>query len=76
MNADHAAALRLYATALLGLPDGDWRATGVDPHGLDLRAGALRGRLEFPEPVASPGDLRRVLVELALKARAAGATPS
>ena len=71
MNADHADALRLYATALLGLPDGDWRATGADPDGLDLRAGPIRGRLDFPEPAATPGELRRVLADLAQRARAA-----
>lgn len=69
MNADHRDALRLYATALLGLPDGDWTTTGADAHGLDLRAGPLRGRLAFPEPLATPGDLRRVLVDLAKLAR-------
>lgn len=70
MNADHREALRLYATLLLGLPDGDWTTTGADPDGLDLRAGPLRGRLDFPERVATPGDLRRVLVDLAKEARA------
>jgi putative heme iron utilization protein len=65
MNEDHSDALRLYATVLLGLPDGDWVATGADAHGLDLRAGPLRGRLAFREPVATPGDLRRALVDLA-----------
>jgi heme oxygenase (biliverdin-IX-beta and delta-forming) len=74
MNADHADTLRLYATALLGLPDGDWRATGADPDGLDLRAGPVRGRLDFPEPIASPGDLRRVLADLAQKARTGAAS--
>ena len=69
MNEDHKDALRLYATVLLGLPDGAWTATGADAHGLDLRAGPLRGRLVFPEPVATPGDLRRVLVDLARAAR-------
>src|SRR5690606_16709109 len=34
MNEDHADALRLYATVLLGLPDGDWITTGADPDGL------------------------------------------
>lgn len=69
MNDDHRDALRLYATVLLGLPDGAWAATGADPDGLDLRAGALRGRLPFPERVATAADLRRVLVELAKAAR-------
>jgi putative heme iron utilization protein len=69
MNADHRDALRLYATALLGLPDAEWLATGADADGLDLRAGGLRGRLPFPERLATPGDLRRILVDLARIAR-------
>jgi putative heme iron utilization protein len=74
MNQDHRDTLRLYATALLGLPDGEWTTTGADPDGIDLRAGPLRGRLAFPAPVATPGELRRVLVELAHAARNAAGT--
>ena len=70
MNSDHGEALTLYATKLLGLPASDWRATGVDPDGLDLRAGALRGRLDFPEKVRSGGELRAALVQFAKQARA------
>ena len=70
MNVDHKDALRLYATVLLGLPDGDWTTTGADADGLDLRAGPLRGRLAFPERVTTPGDLRRILVDVAKEARA------
>jgi putative heme iron utilization protein len=44
MNDDHADAVQLYATALLGLPAGPWTMTGVDPEGADLRAGD-RGQL-------------------------------
>jgi len=69
MNEDHRDALRLYATVLLGLPDGDWTTTGADPDGLDLRAGSIRGRLPFPERVTTSADLRRVLVELVKAAR-------
>ena len=36
MNEDHAEAIRLYATKLLGAEDGAWRLTGLDPDGLDL----------------------------------------
>ena len=39
MNADHAEACRLYATKLLGAPDGDWRCVGIDPDGLELQRG-------------------------------------
>ena len=37
MNADHAEACRLYATKLLGAPDGDWRCVGIDPEGIELQ---------------------------------------
>jgi putative heme iron utilization protein len=69
MNEDHRDAIRLYATKLHLMPDGEWRATGCDPDGMDLRAGALRARLVFPQKVRSGGELRKVLVELAAKAR-------
>lgn len=70
MNADHADALALYATRLLGQPDGSWRATGVDPEGMDLVCGQDTARLVFPETVRDAGTLRRVLVALAGQARA------
>lgn len=69
MNEDHGEAIRLYATRLLDQPRGDWRMTGADPDGIDLRAGPLRARLEFPAKAKTPGDLRRVLAELAAEAR-------
>lgn len=71
MNEDHADAIKLYATALLGAPDGAWRMTGLDPDGLDLALGDQVLRLPFPNPVDGPGALRAVLVELAAKARSA-----
>jgi putative heme iron utilization protein len=71
MNADHADTCRLYATKLLGAPDGDWRCVGCDPEGLDLQAGRTGLRLPFPQRVAQPGVLRAVLKQLADKARAA-----
>lgn len=72
MNDDHAEALELYATKLLDLPGGRWKATGLDPEGLDLVCGDDAARLVFPERVGDPAALRRVLVALAAKARAAG----
>src|SRR5450830_863103 len=39
MNADHAEALKLYATKLLGGRDGDWRCVGLDPDGIELQIG-------------------------------------
>ena len=74
MNADHGEAANLYATALLGLPESDWRLTGIDPAGIDLAAGPLRGRLDFPQVVGDAGTLRRVLADLASQARARAAT--
>lgn len=69
MNADHTDALKLYATRLLGAGDGEWRCTGCDPEGLDLRWGRTGLRLPFPERVNSSGPLRGVLKQLADKAR-------
>jgi hypothetical protein len=71
MNDDHADALRLYATKLLGAPDGPWRCVGCDPDGLDLQNGRAALRLPFSQRINSPGALRQILVELAEKARAA-----
>ena len=69
MNTDHTDAPRLYATKLLGLDDGAWRISGLDPDGADLAAGDRTARLPFPQRVPSSGALRQVLVELAKKAR-------
>jgi hypothetical protein len=71
MNADHAEACRLYATRLLGEPEGAWKMTGIDPDGADLALGDRTARLAFPQRVTEPGDLRQVLVTLAGRARAA-----
>lgn len=70
MNADHADALRLYATRLLGAPDGDWRCVAIDPEGLELQQDRAALRLLFPQPVHAPGTLRTVLKQLADEARA------
>jgi hypothetical protein len=72
MNDDHPDALRLYATRLLGAPDGEWRCTGCDPEGLDLRLNQTVLRLPFEERVTTPAALRGTLVKLAERARARG----
>jgi putative heme iron utilization protein len=69
MNEDHADALKLYATRLLGAPDGEWQCAGCDPEGLDLQNGRLALRLAFPARVTSPAALRGVLKQLADAAR-------
>lgn len=74
MNEDHADALALYATRLLGQPDAPWRTTGLDPEGIDLMAGDLTARLDFPQPIGAGASLRGVLVDLAREARAREAT--
>jgi len=70
MNADHAEACRLYATKLLGAPDGDWQCAGIDPEGLELQNGHDALRLFFPQRVTGPGPLRAMLKQLAEQARA------
>jgi putative heme iron utilization protein len=70
MNADHADAVRLYATRLLGENDGAWRVTGVDPDGLDLALGDRTARMQFRERVLDGGTLRKVLAEAGKEARA------
>lgn len=70
MNADHRDAMNLYATRLLGAEAADWLCTGCDPEGIDLQAGKMTLRLDFPERVTGPGELRKLLVRLAGEARA------
>jgi hypothetical protein len=70
MNNDHADAVRLYATKVLGAEDGDWRCVGSDPEGLELQSGRAALRLPFPERVLAPGVLRQVLKRFAEQARA------
>jgi putative heme iron utilization protein len=72
MNDDHADALRLYATRLLGAPDGAWLCAGCDPEGLDLQLGRMALRLPFPQRVNAPTALRQVLKQLAEEARKRG----
>jgi heme oxygenase (biliverdin-IX-beta and delta-forming) len=71
MNADHADAVRLYATKLLGAPDGEWRCVGCDPEGLELQLDRTALRLPFPQRVLASEVLRQVLKQMADQARAA-----
>jgi putative heme iron utilization protein len=71
MNGDHADAVRLYATKLLGAADGNWRCVGCDPEGLELQLDRTALRLPFPQRVRAPGVLRQVLKQMAEQARAA-----
>lgn len=69
MNTDHADAVALYATRLLGRPDGAWQMTGIDPEGADLRLGGAVARLWFDQPVRDATSARAALVALVRRAR-------
>jgi heme iron utilization protein len=71
MNADHADAVRLYATRLLGAADGEWRCVGCDPEGLELQLDRTALRLPFPERVHAPDEVRHLLRRMAEQARTA-----
>jgi heme iron utilization protein len=73
MNADHRAAMNLYATRLLGAAAADWRCIGCDPDGMDMQAGTKMLRLDFPRRIVTPAALRQMLKELADQARTAAA---
>jgi heme iron utilization protein len=73
MNEDHREALALYATRLAGGPAADWRATGLDPEGIDLAAGDLSARAPFDRRVVNGAELRRVLKDMAERARSMAA---
>jgi putative heme iron utilization protein len=75
MNADHGAAVDLYARALLGRDGAGWRLTGVDAEGCDLRLGGGVARLDFPARIADAQGARAALVALAERARGTNATP-
>jgi len=70
LNNDHPDALCLYAEKLAKEPAARWRATGIDPEGLDLSAGDLTARITFPQRITEPNALRRLLGELGAAARA------
>lgn len=70
MNEDHADAIRLYATRLLGARDGEWRMVGIDPLGIDMMFESEARRLSFANAIATPEEARKELVRLAGVARA------
>ena len=69
MNEDHADAILLYATKLLGEDQGPWRISGLDPDGADLTAGDRTARLPFPARVTTRAGIRDVLVTFSKQAR-------
>lgn len=72
MNADHADAVRLYATRLAGAHEGFWRISGIDPEGCDLICEGDARRIRFQTLIATPGEARQELVRLANEAREPG----
>jgi heme iron utilization protein len=69
VNEDHKETLSLYATQLLGRAEGPWRMTGLDPEGFDLASGDETARVNFPDTVHTPGELRQAFQALAGQAR-------
>ncbi|MEM0922183.1 MAG: DUF2470 domain-containing protein [Pseudomonadota bacterium] len=70
MNEDHADAVALYATVLLGRPAGPWKLACFDREGLDMICGDEVARLWLDPPLSGSGDLRARLATLAKQARA------
>jgi putative heme iron utilization protein len=70
MNEDHGDAVQLYAGKLLGLDGNDWRMTGIDAEGIDLRRSGQVARLAFDAPLGAASEARKVLVALVGKAKA------
>ena len=73
MNDDHADAVALYASTLLGARGKGARLIGIDPEGCDIRVGARVMRLDFDRTIADAQEARAILIELADGARAAKA---
>jgi heme iron utilization protein len=72
MNDDHADAVQLYATRLLGRSGEGWTMTGVDPEGADLRRAGEIARLPFGRLAQDSEQARGELVRLVKHARQAG----
>jgi hypothetical protein len=68
INQDHAVPLDLLAQRLAGRSGTGWRASGVDPEGVDLRRDSDTARIGFPAPASTPQALRAALAGLAQQA--------
>lgn len=69
MNRDHAEAIHLYATKILGAQPGPWRILAIDPDGADLGLHDQSLRIDFHTPVFTADALREKFAELAYEAR-------
>ena len=63
-NEDHQDAIDKYARST-GQRDTGWKLASLDPEGLDLVRGDASARIWFDTPLATAGDLRQTLVNLA-----------
>lgn len=69
MNLDHADTVARYAQHFGAATPGPWRASGIDPEGLDLVCGDNCLRILFPQPVETATQAHAVLVDMARQAR-------
>ncbi|AKF02958.1 HugZ family protein [Sandaracinus amylolyticus] len=77
MNDDHADAVLAYARALAGIAEASAATmTAVDRYGFELAAitpaGPKAARIAFDAPVATSNEVRKAMVALVARARAAG----
>ncbi|MCU0687343.1 MAG: DUF2470 domain-containing protein [Polyangiaceae bacterium] len=80
MNSDHANAVLAYATSLAKMPGASAATmTAVDRYGFELAVVTPEGpratRLAFDEPVATTDEVRRAMVAMIKRARAAAPSP-
>jgi heme iron utilization protein len=68
MNEDHADFIAQHAQSSRSRAGADWRMTGIDPEGIDLRSHGETARLDFAAPVLTAEAARAALIQLADKA--------
>jgi putative heme iron utilization protein len=71
MNADHSAAVGLYAQHFAKAPAGKWVLTGIDAEGIDVANSDDVRRVWFAEPLTTADEVRPLLLAMAKEARAA-----
>lgn len=71
MNEDHRDAIDVYARHFAKADGDGWVMTGIDVDGVDLARGDAVARLFFDQPLTDAADMRKALVDLAHRARAA-----
>ncbi|TCD15370.1 HugZ family protein [Oricola cellulosilytica] len=69
MNEDHGDTIALYAEVLGKAGPGKWHIATLDSEGMDLVDRDRTCRVWYPAPLSSGTEMRRVLAEMAAKAR-------